>query len=127
MANGGIQNMNSPTSRQTPTAIAVDKALSRRTSEWLKYLTVILTVIGMVVCMAVWASNSHADIKSWTAEQDHVTKTELKGVIKEQYVPLHEFTQVKQSLTDLKEDSEKIENKLDRVLDKLNKPQRYRN
>ncbi len=119
MANGGRQTMNSPTTRQTPTSIAVDRALSRKLADWPKYLTLFLAVISLTVGMAVWASNSHAEIKDWTAGQDFVTKQELRTVMKEQYVPLHEFTKVKQSLEDHKKNLEKIETKLDKVLDTL--------
>lgn len=113
------QSLNDPTSRQTPTSILVDRFLGNRFSEWIKVLAVLLTIIGMVVTITVWANNSHAEIKSWTSEQDYVTKTELKDTMKEQYVPLHEFTKVQQSLKDQKEDLQKIEKKLDQVLEKL--------
>jgi Tfp pilus assembly protein PilO len=118
--------MHSSIPRQTSASIAVDRALYKRLSDWPKVLAVFLTIVGMAVGMAVWASNSHAEIKGWTAEQDYVTKTELKETMKEQYVPLHEFTKVKQSLEDLKEDSRQIEKKLDKVLDKLSEIKRYR-
>lgn len=120
------QNATSHNVRQTPTSIAIDRVISNRLSDWPKFIAVFLTIIGMVVGMAIWASNSHAEIKGWTAEQDYVTKTELKDTMKEQYVPLHEFTKVKQSLEDLKSDSGKIEQKLDTVLEELRKVQPYR-
>ena len=85
----------------------------------LKAIGLFLTIIGMVVCMAIWASNSHAEIKSWTADQDYDTKQEVKETMREQYVPLHQFTKVQQRLEDNKEDLKRIEKKLDRVLDRV--------
>lgn len=119
MANHGRQNLNSPSSNTTPTSIVVDRAIERRLSNWPAILTFFLTVLGLTVGMAVWASNSHADIKDWTAGQDFVTKQELKNTMKDHYVPLHEFAKVKQSLDDHKVAHEQMEKKLDRVLDAL--------
>ena len=90
-----------------------------RTSDWPKYISLILLVLSLVVGMSIWATNSHAEIKDWTAGQDFVTKQELKEVMKEQYVPLYEFTKVQESLKNLKENTVKIEKKLDKVLEKL--------
>lgn len=115
------QNTSSPNTQNTPTSILIDRAVSSRLSDWPKFIAVFLTIISMAVGMAIWASSSHAEIKGWTAEQDYVTKTELKDTMKEQYVPLYEFTKVKQSLEDLKADSGKIEQKLDAVLEELRK------
>lgn len=85
----------------------------------IKFLTFVITLIGLIVGTALWATNSHAEIKSWTAEQDYVTKQELNTKMKEQYVPLHEFTKVQQSLEDQCDNLDKIEKKLDKVLEKL--------
>lgn len=116
---GQVALPHDPVDRNTPTSIAVERAISRRFSEWPKYISLLLTVIALVVGMAIWATNSHAEIKDWTAEQDFVTKTELRSVMKEQYVPLHEFTKVKQSLDDTKAQLEKMDDKLDKVLNRL--------
>jgi len=97
----------------------VDNAITKRFSVGAKYISLILLSLGLVVSMVIWATSSHAEIKSWTAGQDYVTKQELKQTMKDQYVPLHQFTEVKQSLKDQKEDLEKIEKKLDRILLRL--------
>jgi len=98
------------------TTIAVDRALNKHFSDWPKYISIFLTIITLFVGMAIWATNSHAEIKDWTSGQDFVTKEELKEVMKERYVPLHEFTKVKQSLDDTKIQLNKMETKLDKVL-----------
>jgi hypothetical protein len=98
------------------TSVIVEDAMNKRMSDWPKYISIFLTIVALTVGMAIWATNSHAEIKDWTANQNFVTKQELRSVMKEQYVPLHEFTKVKQSLEDHGKDLDKIEKKLDNVL-----------
>ena len=120
MANGS----SNPSRTTSSTTIAVNRALNKRLSDWPKYITLFLTVVSLTVGMAIWATSSHAEIKDWTAAQDFVTKEELKEVMKEQYVPLHEFTKVKQSLDDTKIQLNKMESKLDKVLYSLSEMKR---
>ena len=100
----------------------IDDAINKRFSEWPKYITLFLTVLTLAVGMAIWATDAHSDIKTWTAEQDFVTKQELKDVMKEQYVPVKEFVKVQTSLDlhvqqhrQLQESMNKLEKKLDRL------------
>ena len=103
-------------------AIAVEqlgRIANKRFHDWPKYVTLALAVLTLVVGAAIWATSAHAAIRDWTAEQDFVTKEELRNVMKEQYVPLHEFTKVQQSLDNQTKNLEKLDIKLDKVLDQL--------
>ena len=91
----------------------------KRNSNWPKYITLFLTTAAMLVGMVMWATGAHTELRSWTIEQDFVTKAELREVMEKRYVPLHEFTKVQQSLDDYKNDLEKMDKKLDKVLDQL--------
>ena len=119
MANGNSQNIDSPISRKTPTSIAIDRIMSKKFSDWPKWITLFLLILSLAIGAVMWATNSHASIKSWTAGQDYVTKEELKDTMKEQYVPLHRFTKVEQILKEQGKDLDKIEEKVDKILDKL--------
>ena len=89
--------------------------------DWKQTVAVILTIIAMSVGAALWASNAHASIKDWTAEQDFVTKTELREVIKEQYVPRHEFVVVREKLDNTEEKLDTVQKTLDKLSEKLDK------
>ena len=100
-------------------------------SGWKQTIVIVLTVIAMAVGAALWASNAHAEIKDWTAEQDFVTKSELKEVIKEQYVPRYEFVIVKEKLENhekqhllLQKTLDKIEEKMDKITEGQSKGRR---
>jgi len=97
----------------------INNEVRKHMSEWPKYIVIVLTIISIAVGAAIWATSAHAAIRSWTAEQDFVTKSELRDVMKEQYVPLHEFTKVQQCLDDYRSNLEKMDKKLDKVLDQL--------
>ena len=105
----------------------IDHVVNKRSSDWPKYAVLLLSIIASVVGVAIWATGAHASIRDWTAEQDFVTKAELRDVMKEQYVPLHEFTKVQQCLEDQSRQFEKIEIKLDKVLDQLHTQASSRN
>jgi Tfp pilus assembly protein PilO len=98
---------------------SIDNIATKKINEWLKYIPIFITIISLSVGAAVWASSAHDGIKSWTLDENSAIKTELKATMQEQYVPLHEFTRVQQCLEDQQNNLEKIENKLDRILDKL--------
>ncbi len=108
---------NTATSSVTPTSIVVDRAITQKIGEWPKYVAVLITIIGMIVGATVWASSSHDQLKSFTLERDYATEIEIKNSVKEQYVPKHEFSAMEQNLADQKATLEKIENKLDRILE----------
>ena len=74
---------------------------TRIKSDWTQFIAIVLTMVGMVVGAAIYTTNADAEIKDWTVEQDFVTKEELKEIIKEQYVPKHEFAVVKSELKNL--------------------------
>lgn len=84
-----------------------------------KWIGLLLTFIGMCTGMAVWASNEHSSLKEWTIDQNYETRTEIKEIIKESYVPLHEFTRLKQKLEDQSKKMDDMSSKLDKVLDEM--------
>lgn len=88
-------------------------------NRWIDVAVVILTLISMLVGAAVWASNQHIDLKEWTAEQDYVTQNELKEVIKEQYVPRHEFAIVREKLENHEDNHLQLIKTLDKLSEKI--------
>ena len=91
------------------------------------WITIALTVLTLLIGATVWASSEHAEIKDWTAEQDFVTKTELRDVMKDQDVPKHEFSKVEQSLEDTRDQIIRIQDTLEKMDDKLDKISSRRN
>ena len=75
---------------------------------------VLLTALAMIAGAAVWAAGEHKDIRGWTAEQDYVTKTELKLVIKEQYVSQKDY---KEDFTRLDERQQAIREDVSEIKD----------
>lgn len=109
-----------PTAKDTPVSIppaALDKALSKKMAEWPKWVAVFVTLIGMIVGAAVWASSEHDTLKSYTIERDFAMETTIKADVKEQYVQRHEYTAMEQCLKDQKLTLDKIEAKLDKLLE----------
>ena len=90
----------------------------------IKYLSLLLTVIGLIVGMVVWASTEHATIKDWTLDKDHDTRIELRADIKDKYVPKHEFIEVKTILKEHQEMHKKLDDLLYRIEKKLDKQER---
>lgn len=88
-------------------------------TDWKHTVAMIFTIIAMCVGAALWASDAHADLKDWTAEQDFVTKKELIEVIKEQYVPRYEFVVVKEKLENTEEKLDHLQLTLDKLCDKM--------
>lgn len=99
-------------------AAVANDTFNQRVSEWPKYIAVFITLLGMIVGAAVWASNAHDNLKSFVMDQDVSVESNIKAEIREQYVPKYEFTAVQQILENQKLTLEKIEGKLDKVLEK---------
>ena len=91
---------------------------------WRSFIGIVLTLITLTAGAVLWASNAHMDIKDWTAEQDYVTKQELKDVIKEQYVPRHEFAIVQEKLEENERQHQALMEMLDKIDRKIDKIQR---
>lgn len=96
-------------------AIAISK--SKPQPDWAKWVGILLTVLSLTVAAVVWASSEHSTIKTWTAEQDYVTKQELSQSFEKQYVPKEDFSRVEQSLSDQKEDIKEIKLKVDKIFE----------
>lgn len=92
-------------------------------TKFVELLPIFLMLLSLIGGAAVWASGEHKNIRDWTAEQDFVTKTELKEIIKEQYVPRHEFVVVVEKLEQNKKEHEEIIKYLDKLDKKLDKIQ----
>jgi len=107
---------------ETETAHAISKAMSKNKTDLKQLAVIMITIVTLATGAVLWATNSHADIKEWTAEQDFVTKSELQEVIKEQYVKREDFAIVKQKLENLNDNHNKLLltlEKMDRKLDRL--------
>jgi len=102
----------------------IDEVMTKRFSEWPKYITLFLTVLTLAVGMAIWATNAHSEIKDWTAEQDFVTKQELKEIMKEQYVPVREFVKVQTSLDNHIKQHEQLQKSIDKLQKQLDRMER---
>ena len=89
--------------------------------DWSKWIVIVLTILSLSVAAAVWASSEHGSIKSWTAEQDYVTKQEVVQSVEKRYVPKENFSRVEQSISDQKEDIKEIKDKVDKIFEMLYK------
>ena len=94
-------------------------AIKKNQPDWPKWLGVIFTVISLTIAAVVWASTEHDDLKTWTSEQQHVIKQELKQDSKDMFVPKEDFSRVEQCLEDQKEDIRDIKNKVDKIFDAI--------
>ena len=109
------------TSRTTKTIFA------NKLQEWKQVVAIIVMVCGVISAVILWATNSHAEIKDWTSEQDFVTKKELREAFKESYVPKHEFATVKEKLDNQAKNQQRLMDQLDKIDRKLDKMQRKLN
>lgn len=91
-----------------------------------KWLVMILTIVAFAVGAVLWATNSHSELREWTAEQDFVTKTELKEMMKDQYVPFYIYIETITKLKNKCESSDKIELRLNRIEKKLESKSKHR-
>ena len=90
----------------------------------IKFVLNILTIIALAVSAVIWATREHSGLREWTAEQDFVTKEELKEVIKEQYVSNTDFVQLRTQSEGTREDIKKIIKELDKIQEKLDRIKR---
>ena len=79
-----------------------------------KYITIGLTVLGMFVAGILYISSAHADIKSWTLEQNSDRTEQVMKDIDRHYVPKEDFVRIETDLKHIKNSLTKIERKLDR-------------
>lgn len=84
-----------------------------------KFILTILTIVGLAIGCAIWATSAHAEIKDWASTQDFVTRSELKEIMKEQYVPMTKFVKVETQLERAIKDNQRILESLHEVNDKL--------
>lgn len=110
----------------TTTSTRIPTIDQRQAPDITKWIALLLTFIGMLVAMVVWATNEHSEIREWTVERDYENKTELREVTKESYVPLHEFTKLKQKLEDQSKKIDEMSLKLDKMLDEMHQMNRGR-
>lgn len=102
----------------TNTQIPTMKPPGQDVSKWIGLL---LTLIGMLVAMVVWATNQHAELREWAIDQDYNIRIESRDNVKEKYVPLHEFTRLKQKLEDQSQKIDDMSLKLDKMLEEMHK------
>lgn len=84
-----------------------------------KYIVTMLTIIAFAIAVVLWAVNSHSDLKEWAADQDYVTKTELKEIMKERYVPIGRFIKLETQLEEASKRNEEVLHSLDELKDKV--------
>ena len=83
------------------------------TSDIVKYIGIILTTMAMILGATLYISNSHADIKSWTLDQDSDRTEKMMRDVEKRYVPMEDFIEVKTDLKHMKEMLRRIEGKID--------------
>lgn len=98
-----------------------DKQTLLSISDWKQTIATLLTLVTVSVGVTLWASNAHANIQNWTVDQDFVTKTDLKEIIKEQYVPRYEFEIVKEKLDANEKQHIQLQKSLDKLSEKIDK------
>ena len=69
----------------------------------IKIIVSLIVILGAVAGTILWAVNSHSEIRDWTAEQDYITKTECKEMIRDGYVRKEAFATIKEQINTLKE------------------------
>jgi maltose-binding protein MalE len=84
-----------------------------------QFVVILLTIVAFAIGAFSWAVNSHSDIKEWTSEQDFVTKKELKETIKEQYVPVREFMEVKAKIDETSRENKEVMKSLEEIKHEL--------
>ena len=90
------------------------------------FILTIIMIIGFAVSAALWATNSHAEIKEWAINQDYVTKTDLKEIFKEQYVPISRFIKLETQMEETKRVNEKMLDTLQELTKKIDLWQKKR-
>lgn len=92
----------------------------------IKFILNLLIIISMAVGAIIWATGEHSVIREWTSEQDFVTKTELKEIIKEQYVKRSEFIQLRTQFEETNKNNQKIITELDKIQGKIDQLKKRR-
>ena len=82
------------------------------TSDITKYIALVLTAVGMLV-LATWlVSSAHADIKSWTLDQDSVRTEKVLEIVDRYYVSKEDFVRIETKLEAMEKLLDKIDKKL---------------
>jgi len=108
----------------TDTDDKIAVAIKKSQPDWAKWIGILITILSLTVAAVVWASTEHSDIRSWTADQDYVTKQELEKTFEKQYVPKEDFSRVEQSVIDQKEDIKEIKDKVEKIFEVIHKRNR---
>ena len=106
---------------ETTTSTRIPTVESYQRQDVTKWIALLFTFIAMIVGMVVWATNEHSEIREWTVDRDYTNKKELKEIIKDSYVPLHEFTKLKQKLEDQSKKMDDMSLKIDKMLEEIHK------
>jgi hypothetical protein len=94
--------------------------MATKKSDFTKILALILTLLTLSIGAVLYISEAHAEIKDWTLGQEFVKEK----VIKDNYVPKHEFIEVRTELKESRSQNEKEHKEIIRKLDKLFKLRR---
>jgi len=78
----------------------------------IKIIVSLIVILSAVAGTILWAVNSHSEIRDWTAEQDYITKTECKEIIKDGYVRKEDFATVRQQIKTLEEELKYIKRRV---------------
>ena len=80
----------------------------------------------MAIGAALWAANSHADLKEWASGQDYVTRTELKEIMDKQYVPKTDFIRLETKLEEAQNSNKRILESLEELKHKVDSMRKRR-
>ena len=84
-------------------------------SDITKWIGLVVVIIGAAVSAVVWASSEHNNNRDMARIEIKESEKDLKETMKNQYVPLHEFTKIEQKLTDQTKQIDKNANKIDKI------------
>jgi hypothetical protein len=88
----------------------------KRTSEWPKYIGILLTFTSLLIGAFAWATNRYEILDDKIVTSSTQTKTEIKEYTRERYVPIEDFAQIKECLKNSTDKLNKMDLKLDSLL-----------
>ena len=86
-----------------------------------KWVTIGLTIIGLGISAVVWASSEHDDLKDNYRQEVKESEKDMKQTMKEQYVPLHEFTKIEQKIDNQTQQIDDNANKIEKIDENIGK------
>jgi hypothetical protein len=90
-------------------------------SNLVKIISFIVSIIVLTAGVVLWAANSHSEIKEWAADRDHAVKIEIKEDTSDKYVRNKDFIQIKTLFEEHTKQHQEILEKINKIEEKLDK------